>query len=214
LNSRTDTFIISSYGNKIVYSLALLSAIFILFFGFKFITIIVLAFFICAVYTFRNPERSSNFSQNGAIMAVVDGKVKEIKSVEASSADEKPYFEIVIESGLSDVTILRSPIDSKMSLEKLTHGAMLNSKSSLSNLNETADIIFESKKGKILTRHTLGSWARPLQFAIDGDISQNQRYGFMHNGITSIFLPSNSRVAVKEGMKLRAGESVVGFFSE
>jgi hypothetical protein len=52
-----------------------------------------------------------------------------------------------------------------------------------------------------------------LAFGIEGEISQNERYGYMLNGVSSIYLPSNSRVAIKEGMKLRAGESIIGFFS-
>jgi len=101
-----------------------------------------------------------------------------------------------------------------MRIDRLRHGAMLGKKSSLAVLNETADIRFSSSVGDVLVRHTLGSWTRPLRFGVEGEIMQNQRYGFMINGTSSIFLPSNSRVAIKEGMSLVAGESVIGFFSE
>jgi hypothetical protein len=67
--------------------------------------------------------------------------------------------------------------------------------------------------GDVLVRHLLASWARPLRFGVEGDVTQNQRYGFMVRGTTSVYLPSNSRVAIKEGMFLSAGESVIGFFS-
>lgn len=214
MNSRTDTFIISSYGSKIVLSMATLAVLLVLFTGFEFLSFIALAFLACGLYTFRNPERVSNFAQHGAIISLLDGKVKEIKSIENSPIDGKHGFEIVVESGFSDVCILRAPISSKLSVETLHRGAMLNINSNKSFLNETADIRFESKEGTILSRHTLGSFGFPLKFGIDGDILQNQRYGFFHNGKSSIFLPSNSRVAIKEGMKIRAGESIIGFFSE
>lgn len=166
------------------------------------------------LFVHRNPERISNYMQDGAILSPVDGKVKSISSIENSAIDGKPGFELLIESGYADVAILRAPISSVMSIDKIYRGSMLNLNSSLKNLNETADIRFSTKRGSILVRHLLGSWTRPLRFGSEGDVMQAQRYGFMLNGITSIYLPSNSRVAIKEGMTLRAGESVIGFFSE
>ena len=63
-------------------------------------------------------------------------------------------------------------------------------------------------------RHLLGSWSRPLSFISQGEVLQAHRYGFMLNGLSSIYLPSNSRVGIKEGMTLKAGESLIGYFSE
>lgn len=182
--------------------------------GLEFSTFLLLSLFGFLLFVHRNPERISSYMQDGAILCPVDGKVTHISSVENSPVDGKPGFEIIVESGYSDVAILRAPISSTMSLERLRRGSMLNLNSSLKNLNETADIRFTSKRGSVLIRHLLGSWTRPLRFGSEGDAMQAQRYGFMLNGITSIYLPSNSRVAVKEGMSLRAGESVIGFFSE
>lgn len=182
--------------------------------GLEFSTFLLLSLFGFLLFVHRNPERISSYMQDGAILCPVDGKVTHISSVENSPVDGKPGFEIIVESGYSDVAILRAPISSTMSLERLRRGSMLNLNSSLKNLNETADIRFTSKRGSVLIRHLLGSWTRPLRFGSEGDAMQAQRYGFMLNGITSIYLPSNSRVAVKEGMSLLAGESVIGFFSE
>ena len=162
----------------------------------------------------RNPERISNYAQAGSILSPVDGKVKAIVSAQNSPIDGKPGYQVILESIYIDTAILRSPVSSKMHIDKLQRGAMLKLNSHNSNLNETADIRFKTSAGDILVRHTLGTWTRPLQFGRDNDILQAQRYGFMLNGETSVFLPSNSRVAIKEGMFLKAGESVIGFFSE
>ena len=213
MSSRTDTFIISSHAWKIAGPLAVLTFLLLLSMGFEFLTIVLLLVLGCILYRHRNPERVSSFLQEGAILCPMDGKVKEIISIDNSPIDGKPGFEVVVESGISDIAIMRAPINAHMSIDSFQRGAMLNLKSSLKELNENASIRFSSTRGDIVIKHTLGSWTRPMQFAIEGDIQQNQRYGYQLNGVSSIYLPSNSRVAIKEGMHLKAGESIIGFFS-
>lgn len=214
MSPRLDTMIISRYGWDILVPFAVFLVFALLFIGFEFSTFVLSMIFIFMVYIHRNPERVSNYSQEGSILSPIDGKVKSIISIEESPIDSKPGFEIIIESAYIDTAVLRSPIDAQMSIDKLQRGAMLKLNSGYENLNEMADIRFSSKVGDILVRHLLGSWARPLAFGIEGKLLQAQRYGFMLNGQSCIFLPSNSRVAIKEGMSLIAGESVIGFFSE
>jgi len=213
VNPRTDTFIISRYGWSLLFPFGTLVLILLLSLGLTFFTFTLLLAFAFLLYAHRNPERISNYAQNGSILSPIDGRVIKIISVDHSPVDGKPGFEIIIESGYTDVAILRSPISSVLHIDKIQHGAMTSLKSSHKNLNETADIRFSSSVGDVLVRHLLASWARPLRFGVEGDVTQNQRYGFMLRGITSVYLPSNSRVAIKEGMFLSAGESVIGFFS-
>jgi len=214
VNPRSDTQIISRYGWDILVPFFIFLVFVLLFIGLNLLSFLLSAFFIFLLYMHRNPERISNYAQEGAILSPVDGKVKEILSTENSPIDGKPGFQVIIESAYTDAAVLRSPIDSKMSIDRLQRGAMLGLKSSYENLNETADIRFHAKVGDVLVRHLLGSWTRPLRFGVEGKVLQAQRYGFMLNGETTVFLPSNSRVAIKEGMSLSAGESVIGFFSE
>ena len=214
MNVRTDTFIISRHGWDLIAPLGALTLLLLLSIGFELSTFILLVLLAFVSFVHRNPERIATFGQAGSILSCIDGTVKEIVSVDKSPIDGKPGFEVVVESGYIDVSILRAPVDSIMSVDRLRHGAMLSTNSSVPELNETADIRFSSSSGDVLIRHTLDSWTRPLSFAIEGEIGQNQRYGFMLSGKTSVYLPSNSRVAVKEGMSLKAGESVIGFFSE
>lgn len=214
MSPRSDTLIISRYGWDILIPFAVFLLFSLLFIGLNISTFLLLSLFVFLSYMHRNPERISNYAQEGSILSPVDGKVKDIISAQNSPIDGKPGFQIVIESAYIDTAVLRSPVSSKVSIDKLQRGAMLNLNSECENLNETADIRFTTSIGDIIVRHVLGSWTRPLRFGTDGDILQAQRYGFMLNGETSVFLPSNSRVAVKEGMSLKAGESVMGFFSE
>ena len=214
MNPRSDTFIISRYGWDILIPFGALVLALLLSFGITFFTFLFLSTFIFLMYIHRNPERISSYAQEGAILSPLDGHVKEIASIENSPIDGKPGFEVIIESNYKDTAVLRAPISSTMSIDKLCRGSMLCLNSPLKELNETADVRFASSVGDILIRHTLGSWTRPLRFGVEGEIMQNQRYGFMINGKSSVFLPSNSRVAIKEGMSLVAGESVLGFFSE
>jgi len=214
VSPRFDTQIISRYGWDILVPFFIFLLFVLLFIGFSLSTFLLSALFVFLVYMHRNPERISNYAQGGSILSPVDGTVKSIVSVDNSPIDGKPGFQILIESAYIDTAVLRSPIDSRMDVDRLQRGAMLKLNSSYENLNETADIRFTSKVGDVLVRHRLGSWTRPLRFGIEGKVLQAQRYGFMLNGETSVYLPSNSRVAIKEGMFLSAGESVIGFFSE
>ncbi len=213
MNPRTDTFIISRYGWSLLFPFGTLVLILLLSLGLSFFTFLLLLALAFLLYIHRNPERISNYAQNGSILSPVDGRVTKITSVDHSPIDGKPGFEIIIESGYMDVAVLRSPISSLMRIDKIQRGAMTSLKSSHKNLNESADIRFSSSVGDILIRHLLAPWSRPLRFGIEGDVTQNERYGFMVRGVSSVYLPSNSRVAIKEGMLLSAGESVIGFFS-
>jgi len=214
VSPRSDTLIISRYGWDILVPLGVLTLLLLISIGFSLLTLILLALFSFLLYMHRNPERISNYSQEGSILSPIDGKVKDIISTEKSPIDGKPGFQVIVESAYTDTAVLRAPISAKMRVDRLQRGAMTGLNSSYENLNETADIRFSSSVGDVMIRHLLGSWARPLSFIVEGDVLQNQRYGFMLNGTSSIYLPSNSRVAIKEGMSLTAGESVIGFFSE
>jgi len=214
VSPRLDTMIISRYGWDILVPFAIFLVFVLLFIGLELFSLLLSLVFVLLVYMHRNPERISNYTQEGSILSPIDGKVKAIISMQKSPIDGKPGFELVIESAYLDTAVLRSPIDAKMSVEILRRGAMLGLNSGHEGLNESADIRFSSKVGDILVRHLLGSWTRPLKFGVEGRVLQAQRYGFMLNGQSSVYLPSNSRVAIKEGMSLKAGESVIGFFSE
>jgi len=214
VSPRSDTLIISRYGWDILVPFGVLTLFLLLFTGFTLVTFILLLLFFFTLYLYRNPERISNYAEDGSILSPIDGKVKAIISTDNSPIDGKPGFEIIIESAYTDVAVLRAPMNSKVHVDKLQHGAMLRLHSEAENLNETADVRFTSSMGELLVRHTLGAWSRPLSFIVAGSVLQSQRYGFMLNGLSSVHLPSNSRVAIKEGMSLHAGESVIGFFSE
>jgi len=214
VSPRSDTKIISRYGWDILVPYALFLLFASLFVDLNIFTFILFALFFFLLYVHRNPERISNYTQEGSIICPVDGRVKDIISTQSSPVDGKPGFQVIIESAYIDTAVLRSPIKSKLSIDKLQRGAMLRLHTSHDNLNENADIRFSSSTGDVVVRHTLGSWSRPLGFISEGEVLQAHRYGFMLNGETSVFLPSNSRVAIKEGMSLSAGESVIGFFSE
>ncbi len=214
MSPRSDTRIISRYGWDIIVPFGILTLLLLLAEGLELFTFILLLAFAFLLYIHRNPERISNYAEDGSIIAPIDGKVKHIISIDKSPIDGKPGFEVVVESSYTDTGVLRVPVNATMHIDMIQRGSMLSLDSSHANLNERAEIRFSSKRGDVLIKHLLGAWARPLRFIAEGKVMQNHRYGFMLYGTSSIFLPSNSRVAIKEGMSLTAGESIIGFFSE
>jgi phosphatidylserine decarboxylase len=211
-----NTFIIAKEGWKLLAGLAIA----FLFFGIVDFSILQFLSFIAffgVAYLYRNPERVVPYHQNASIVAMMDGTVTAIESLEESEISDGPSYKITVTTGLLDTALLRAPFDGTLVASTLRHGSRL----SLSNpqaplLNAMATLRFQDHDNReVLVKHLVG-------FGIDAvhvdlfpqqHITQGTRYGLMLSGEHTIYLPGNSRVSVKVGETLRAGESLIAYFS-
>jgi phosphatidylserine decarboxylase len=166
------------------------------------------------LWVFRNPERSIPYFESDSIVSVADGMVKSIETLEDTSGVNT--FKIVIKSGFLDTSVLRVPFSCEVGKTETVHGARLSPTLPLSDkLNEQSKIVFGQNNKQVRVMHklhmaTVGIKNRLTEKA---QAVQGMRYGLMVKGETTMILPGNSRVAVKVGEKVRAGETLIGYFS-
>ena len=191
---------------------------FLLFAFFAFIDSDLLAFIffgatLLFLYIFRNPERELPVFEDNSILSPVDGAVNSIVELD----DSEYAYRVDIESNYLDVSILRAPMHAKIKSLNLQHGTRVSSMSKLfSDTNEKAEIVFIDKNGnQMKVVHTLKQSFSPLILNVipSQQVHQTARYGFMNNGITSIYLPQNVRINVNVTNELKASESLLGYFS-
>ncbi|WP_457746537.1 phosphatidylserine decarboxylase [Sulfurimonas sp.] len=209
---RNNLFIIAKSGWKYIFYALLASVVFTV------LDLEILSFlsFLAAgavAYFFRNPERGLPFFQANALVSPCDGVIVSVDDVE----DKEYAYKVDIESSYFDVSILRIPMNAKLSSIALTHGTRVGKKSKLFyDLNEFAELNFIDENGnKIKVVHRLKQSFAPLEIDIvkAQELMQTARYGVMINGVTSIYLPHNFRLNLNVGNEVKASETLVGYFS-
>jgi len=211
--SYNDTFIIARDGFKCIAAAVGL----VLFFTaidadlLAFLSVLLL---LGIIWTFRNPERVIPYLQEDSIISVADGVVKSIETIEGEKGEN--FYRVVIKSGFLDTSILRAPFSCDVPESRTVKGARLNLPTQLSEkLNEQSSIVFGRGKKQVHVLHKLQVATVGIKnhLLAGSSVVQGARYGLMVKGTTTIVMPSNSRVAVKVGDTVRAGETLIGFFS-
>lgn len=192
-------------------SLALL--IIFLIFDFDFLAFLTSISTLFITYSFRNPERKISVFEAKSFLSPVDGILESIQDLD----DDEYAYKIEIRSTCTDVAILRVPANATVSKLLKYNGTRISKDTKLfTTLNENIKISFltqEENKFKIM--HTLERSFAPLFIELEEKqkLFQTARYGLMLNGRTCIYLPHNFRVSVTIGSKLKASESLMGYFS-
>ena len=208
-----DTFIIAKDGYKCIAASA---ALFLLMMVIDAEIFALLSFvlLLATLWVYRNPERALPYVQENSIVSVCDGKVKSIETAEDEAGNVT--YNIVVASSFLDTSILRVPLSCKVHERTVVSGARLSSSSPLAErLNEKSLVVFGEGEKQVVVMHTLhlASVGIKNRLSAGNSVLQGARYGLMVKGETMIVLPPESRVAVKVGDTLRAGETLVGFFS-
>ncbi|MDA3946712.1 MAG: phosphatidylserine decarboxylase [Helicobacteraceae bacterium] len=166
------------------------------------------------LWIYRNPERTVPYLEKNSIVSIADGTIKSIETLEVDKGIDR--YKIVIKTGFLDTAILRVPFACEVQSTELVHGARLSSYTPLANkLNEQSHIVFGQDDKEISVTHTmhLASVGIKNRLKTKAPVVQGMRYGLMVKGETTVVLPANSRIAVKVGDTVRAGETLLGFFS-
>lgn len=174
-----------------------------------FVAFALLLFFL---YVFRNPERELSSFEDTSIVSPVDGVVTAIEELE----DSEYAYRIDVVSSYFDVSLLRSPISATLKELSIQKGARVSNTSALKKINENVSIVFgDSKSNNIKITHTLGqSFAGiDIDTTAEQKLLKGSRYGLMLCGVSSIYLPKNVRLNLHVSTRLRASETLIGFFS-
>lgn len=172
-------------------------------FGFDCLSIILYIVTIALIFMYRNPERTVHTNQN-EFLSPVDGSVNSI-----DIKDEKKY--IYIDVSLCNVHLLRSPIDADLKVKDHIKGLNLPAfKYKAKKLNERMTLDFGKLKVKLLS----GLFNTELKFKDMDHLSKGERIGAFLNGTVMIELENDEKLFVKIGDKVKAGETVLGAFTE
>lgn len=172
------------------------------------------------LYFFRDPERIPPRNA-GAVVAGADGTITAIEEISESVYLKTRCVRISIFLSLMDVHVNRAPIAGKSSFLGYFPGQRLFTfQPKSSEVNQHNKILIAGERTRCLVCQIVGPVCRrvvywpPHDRAVD--ITLGERIGMMKFGSRlDMYLPADDvEIAVKEGAKVRAGETVVAVIKE
>ncbi len=177
--------------------------------------VILLLLTVFTVYFFRDPYREPPAGDN-LLLAPADGRVMKVEKI------HEPYFingeaqKISIFLSLFDVHINRSPFGGTVPFCRHIQGRYLAAfKEEAPRENERNLIGIETEEGRMLVVQVAGMVARRIVCWIKpGDlVERGARIGMIKFGsCTELYMPLHANITVKEGEKVRGGETIVAQF--
>lgn len=175
----------------------------------------VLLIFLAAftAYFFRDPERTAPNRQN-VVISPADGKVVYVGEVEKGHYFEGPTKKVSIFMSILDVHVNRSPVSGVVREIIYNRGKFFNANSDKASLsNEQNWVIMEKGAQKIAFVQIAGVLARRIVCKITKgqSLDMGEKVGLiMFGSRIDLYLPRSAEITVNPGMKVRAGESVIG----
>lgn len=166
-------------------------------------------------FVYRNPERIPYEDDEFSIFAPIDGKVTHIGKVNERKYFKKEMLLVTIKSSLCDVTILRNPFDMSVKRVNAICGFNIDKENEKAKLlNERVEIVANSKEGDILLRVLVGKCSKKIYRFCKNftNLRKGDRYLFLNEGLIELYLPLECRIKVVEGERVKAVESVLGYF--
>lgn len=178
----------------------------------KILSLVFLTLSVFTVYFFRDPWRSIPDKKN-IVVSPADGKITNIKTI-----DYHPFIEgsgTLVSIFLSpfDVHINRSPIDGEVKYTEYTSGSKLPAFLKRASKNERNTIGIEGEKIRVVVTQIAGTIGRRIVQWVDemDTVRMGEKLGMIKFGSrTDIILPEKVHVNVRRGMKVKAGESIIG----
>ena len=179
----------------------------------KGIQILLVSFLIIVLQFFRNPKRVTNINEN-QIIAPVDGKVVVIEEVEEPEYFKGKKLQVSIFMSPINVHVTRYALSGLVKYSKYHPGKYLVAwHPKASTENERTTIVIENNSfGEVLYRQIAGALAkRIVNYAVEGEkVVQGTDAGFIKFGSrVDVFLPLNTKLAIKIGDKVKGGEQVI-----
>ena len=175
----------------------------------SFIQILILIQFLLILWFFRNPIRNIKINPE-LILSPADGKIVIIKEVTETEFFNDKRKQVSIFLSPLDIHVNRYPVSGKIIFSKYHKGKYLvawHPKSS--DKNERTTVVIDNKKfGKVMYRQIAGAIARRIvNYAKPNKIiQQGEDSGFIKFGSrVDLFLPSDSKIKVKIGQKVKGG---------
>jgi len=209
---RSNLLPVSQAGFKPI-GYGILFIIITLIFDFDFLSLIAFVATALLIFIYRNPEREILVFQEKSVLSPVDGKVVSIEDIQ----DSEYAYKITIDSTYADIGVLRVPMNAVIEELSLVKGAKLAEETTLARkINENSTLVFkDASSNRVKVKHILKQSLTDITISsIESQkVLQTTRYGFMANGLSTLYLPHNFRVNVSVGREVIASETLIGYFS-
>ncbi|PKN70472.1 MAG: phosphatidylserine decarboxylase family protein [Deltaproteobacteria bacterium HGW-Deltaproteobacteria-12] len=197
----------------IVFSLII--TVFVAFLGICWLLILsaLISFFI--IWFFRNPERYFR-EEEKVVISPADGKVIKVENIEMAGSMAGKYQKISIFMNVFNVHVNRIPYNGKIEAIDYHEGKFVsanldkassdNERNAIKILTENGSVIWAVQIAGLIARRIV-CWVKK------GDtVKKGERFGLIRFGSrVDVYLPESSRIAVKIGQKVKAGESPLGY---
>tara|TARA_B100001250_G_C19689884_1_gene739792 strand:+ start:448 stop:1095 length:648 start_codon:yes stop_codon:yes gene_type:complete len=167
--------------------------------------------FLFTLYFFRDPIRKIP-NEPSVFVSPADGKVFSIKTIDDNDIGDSSHV-ISIYLNIFNVHVNRFPFDGIVQNVELKSGKFLAAfNHNISEVNEQAITTVSHNKLKYKTKQIAGIFARRiLCYAVPKmSVKKGDRLGFIRFGSrTDLVVPSSVNICVKEGDKVKGGETVL-----
>jgi phosphatidylserine decarboxylase len=180
--------------------------------------LILLSAVAAILYFFRNPERISEDDAIDAVLSPADGVIVSIDREFEENFLKDECISVTIATTLKDAHFIRAPFASSYKQKNLLHGVFLpinNEKARY--LNERFAAYFEGENGKNFMLSVIaGSLATKISLYQNEDsrVRSGERVAFLKSEFqTVLYLPKTVNIKKAVGDKVKAGESLLGYFA-
>jgi phosphatidylserine decarboxylase len=181
--------------------------------GNKAIPVFLIFFAAFAAYFFRDPDRNPPAGQN-LVISPADGKVVHVGEVENGHYFEGPAKKVSIFMSIFDVHVNRSPVSGVVKEIIYNKGKFLKADTDKASLdNEQNWVIMEKSSQNIAFVQIAGLVARRIVCKItEGQsLGVGEKVGLiMFGSRIDLYLPLKTEIKVSQGLRVRAGESIIG----
>ncbi|MBF0253566.1 MAG: phosphatidylserine decarboxylase [Candidatus Omnitrophica bacterium] len=164
-------------------------------------------------FFFRDPVRRSPAGE-GLILSPADGRVTDVE-LTAGGPGEVRFLKVGIYLSVLDVHVNRAPMGLKVLHKEHRGGPHWDARDKRSAENEHLLYTCEAQGGaRVLVKQIAGKFARRIKSYVseNQNVSVAAKLGVILFGSrVEVYLPSESRIRVKPGDRVRAGESIIGF---
>ena len=166
-----------------------------------------------AALFFRDPHRDIP-GEESAIVSPADGKVMGVDIVEEKEFFNSEVKKVTIFLSVFDVHINRSPIAGEIKDVRYTAGKFIPAnKPEAGKLNERNKIFIEGKNLSVLVVQIAGLIARRIVCRVQPGMSvgKGHKLGLIRFGsCTELYVPLEAEIMVKEGDRVKGGETIIG----
>ncbi len=191
---------------------------FSLFVGVQLLALLMGVLSLFTIYFFRDPKRNNIFHEK-TILTPADGKILDIRHLQdTNNLLGEPAIKLSIFMSIFNVHVNRAPIGGRISKISYRAGKFFSANlDKASEQNEHNTITLQTGDGrKIVFVQIAGIIARRIVCWIkEGDVvGAGQRFGLIRFGSRlDIYLPADSRIVVQPRLKVKAGETILGYIS-